>query len=79
MAAMKHTFYCIAFRLWGVAVCGVFNTIDEFTEELKRLHEAFKAPSQMDTCSVIAYNKEEARKKAVEYFNENGWDIKGLK
>lgn len=75
MAAMKHTYYCIAFRLWGVAVCGVFDTLDEFTEELKRLYEAFKAPSQIDTCSVRAYNEKEARKKAVEYFNENGWNI----
>ena len=77
MAAMKHTYYCITFRLWGVAVCGVFNTIDEFTEEMKRLYDAFEAPSQMDTCSVRAYSESDAYKKAVEYFNENGWNIRG--
>ena len=77
MAAMKHTYYCIAFRLWGAAICGVFDTLEGFTEEIGRLYGAFEAPSQMDTCSVRAYSKSEAYKKAVEYFNKNGWNIKG--
>ena len=79
MAAMKCTYYCIAFRFWGVAICGVFNTIESFTKEIGKLYEAFEAPSQMDTCSVRAYSESEAYKKAVEYFNENGWNIKGAK
>lgn len=77
MAAMKHTYYCIAFRFWGVAICGVFDTLESFTGEIGNLYEAFKAPSQMDTCSVRAYSESEAYQKAVEYFNKNGWNIKG--
>ena len=74
---MKQTFYCIAFRLWGVAVCGVFDTLESFTAEIGNLYGAFRAPSQMDTCSVLAYSRDEAYRKAVEYFNENGWNIRG--
>lgn len=77
MSAMKHTYYCIVFRLWGDAVCGVFDTLESFTEEFDRFHKVFEAPSQMDTCSVRAYSRDKAYKEAVEYFNENGWNIRG--
>lgn len=76
MAAMKQTYYCIAFRFGGVAICGVFKTLESFAEEFDRFHKVFETPSQMDTCSVRAYSESEAYKKAVEYFNENGWKIK---
>ena len=79
MAAMKHTYYCIAFRLWGVAICGVFKTLESFAEEIERFYKVFETPSQMDTCSIKADSESEAYKKAVEYFNENGWNIKGAK
>lgn len=77
MAAMKHTYYCIAFRLWGSAICGVFDTLESFTKEIGNLYRAFEAPSQMDTCSVRAYSRDKAYTEAVEYFNENGWNIRG--
>ena len=77
MAAMKHTYYYIAFRLWGSAICGVFDTFENFTEEIGNLYRAFEAHSQMDTCSVRAYSKNQAYKEAVEYFNGNGWNIRG--
>ena len=77
MAAMKHTYYCIAFRLWGVAVCGGFNTLESFSEDIGKLYRAFEAPSQIDTCAVGAYSRDKAYKEAVEYFNENGWNIRG--
>ena len=77
MAAMKLTYYCIAFRLWGSAICGVFDTLESFTKEIGNLYRAFEAPSQMDTCSVRAYSRDKAYTEAVEYFNENGWNIRG--
>ena len=75
MSAMKHTYYCIAIRLWGVAICGLFKTLESFSEEFDRFYKVFETPSQMDTCSVRAYSESEARKEAVEYFNKNGWNI----
>lgn len=30
---MKQTFYCIAIRVWGVATCIVYNTLEDFTGE----------------------------------------------
>ena len=77
MSAIKKTYYCVAFRLWRSSVCGVFDTLEGFTEEIGNLYEAFEAPSQIDTCSVRAYSEKDARKQAVEYFNKNGWNIGG--
>lgn len=72
---MKQTFYCIAVRVWGVATCIVYNTLEDFTEAIGGLYGVFKAPSQIDTCSIRAHDKGEAFNTAVEYFNDNGWDI----
>lgn len=79
MSAKEQNYYCVAFRFWGVAICGVFNDPESFTEEIGRLYKAFDAPSQIDTCSIRAYSESGAYRKAVEFFNKNGWNIKGLK
>lgn len=79
MKTNAPTYYCIAFRFWGVAICGVFRSLESFTLEMSKLYELFDTPSQIDTCSVRAISEKQAYEKAVEYFNANGWNIKGLK
>ena len=78
MRTNDKPYYCIAFRFWGIAFCGVFDTPTELADEIAKLYELFDTPSQMDTCSVRAQDKQKAYDKAVEYFNNNGWNIEGL-
>ena len=72
---MKQIFYCIAIRVWGVSTCIVYNTLEDFTEGISGLYGILQAPSQIDTCSIIACEKADAFNTAVEYFNNNGWNI----
>ena len=72
---MKQTFYCIALRVWGVSTCIVYNTLEDFTDGISGIYGILKAPSQIDTCSIRACDEGEAFSTAVEYFNDNGWNI----
>lgn len=63
------------YKFWGVAVVETLQNATEFGERVANLYRTFDAPSMIGTCSLVADNETDARKKAIETFRADGWTI----